>query len=623
MIDTELDVLDDVAVTADAGKIYLASHDTSEGTGDYDTSIWLKESNWKRVLSRMDHSTDANAAFMVRLAPDDDEAVYVASKSSRDLWRSTDSGMTNWRHVPVDELSTIQDFVVESADVLYAIDTNGATKSTTGGASWGDEKGLDGVTGFMVALAPNGDVLVGGSNGYVAFSKDGGATFTRIIDQLESGDKVYVTADDDYAESNIIFAGAGDEVGMVEADKNEDWDSFEHSDLSNVVSGIAFYQGVLWVLTDNTTDGHSRLWRSLNPWDPDTDKLGLWSFTLEEDHNLNGNGEPQGMKASLMYKNGPRFWAIDTAADPEDQLSRVTDPIAFEGPELRSPANGVTIPVNVESGAAYDVTFSWNRYSDDKILNMDIEIATDADFKAIIVDETITDIDSDTISLVIGPTASTEASFNPGQTYYWRVRHSNAQPAGQDQDEWHWMSPWSEVRSFTVESLVAVFGITSPERGAAGVSITPTFVWTEYPGAINYELLVSDTTNFELPILSRTSENTFYQVSEADALAYSTTYYWRVRGVTGEPARLGREPAPGGPWAEGIFTTMAKPVEPTPPVVIEPTPPAQPPEVVTVEVPVPGPAQAIPNWMLLTIIGIGAVLIIALIVLIVRTRRVA
>jgi len=50
---------------------------------------------------------------------------------------------------------------------------------------------------------------------------------------------------------------------------------------------------------------------------------------------------------------------------------------------------------------------------------------------------------------------------------------------------------------------------------------------------------------------------------------------------------------------------MAEPVEPTPPVVIEPTPP---------------PAQIAPAYIW-GIIGIGAILVIVVIALIVRTRR--
>ncbi len=75
----------------------------------------------------------------------------------------------------------------------------------------------------------------------------------------------------------------------------------------------------------------------------------------------------------------------------------------------------------------------------------------------------------------------------------------------------------------------------------------------------------------------------------------------------------------GSEWATSIFTTKEEPVAPVvveegdaAPVVIEPI----------VEVTVPPATPITPSWIYV-IIGVGAVLVIALLVLIVRTRRVA
>ena len=112
-----------------------------------------------------------------------------------------------------------------------------------------------------------------------------------------------------------------------------------------------------------------------------------------------------------------------------------------------------------------------------------------------------------------------------------------------------------------------------------------------------------------------------------------TTYYWRVRVDAAGPVRSA--------WSEvRSFTTGALP-EQLPPVVIEQAPapvisaPTMPeivveapeiiipeqaaPEIVIPEQPAPAPA--VPTWAIYAIIIIGAVLVIALIVLIMRTRR--
>ncbi len=168
--------------------------------------------------------------------------------------------------------------------------------------------------------------------------------------------------------------------------------------------------------------------------------------------------------------------------------------------------------------------------------------------------------------------------------------------------------------NFKVESAVS-FAIISPAPGAYNTPVKPAFVWTPFSGAIGYEVMVAEYPTFLTWVWSQTTTDTVYKSDEA--LNYSTTYYWRVRGVTG-PAPAGK-PAPGSAWVTGIFTTEAAPVEPTPPVVIAAPVTLPAPTVITVEKTVPAP---IPSYLLWIIIVIGAVLVIALITLIVRTRRV-
>ncbi len=102
------------------------------------------------------------------------------------------------------------------------------------------------------------------------------------------------------------------------------------------------------------------------------------------------------------------------------------------------------------------------------------------------------------------------------------------------------------------------------------------------------------------------------------------TYYWKVRVSSSGPIYSG--------WSEVRLFSIEK-AEVTPPVIIEPAPAPE----ITIEVPTvvvelpptlpPTPAEPaaapIAATYLWAIIGIGAVLVLALIVLIVRTRRVA
>ena len=100
---------------------------------------------------------------------------------------SRGSGKVSWKYVPCYKLTAtgaLKDFVVEDEDVAYALDANGVSKTTNSGASWGTRKPMDGISGYMITLAPNGDILVGGSDGKVAWSTDGGSTFTASQDMV-------------------------------------------------------------------------------------------------------------------------------------------------------------------------------------------------------------------------------------------------------------------------------------------------------------------------------------------------------------------------------------------------------------------------------------------------------
>lgn len=161
----------------------------------------------------------------------------------------------------------------------------------------------------------------------------------------------------------------------------------------------------------------------------------------------------------------------------------------------------------------------------------------------------------------------------------------------------------------------------SPVVGAYDVSTAPMFTWGPVLGSIRYEIALSEDPTFTIIEWSYNVDQTFYKVDEA--LRYDTTYYWRVRGVLGEPYQeMGQWVTPATPWTTGIFTTAMEPAEAAEPIVVEPTKPEVNVEIPPTKITVEPSTPAIPTYMLWVIVAVGAVLVIALIVLIVRTRRV-
>jgi hypothetical protein len=160
-----------------------------------------------------------------------------------------------------------------------------------------------------------------------------------------------------------------------------------------------------------------------------------------------------------------------------------------------------------------------------------------------------------------------------------------------------------------------------PAQAAENIRITMTsFTWGAVAGATGY--------NFELAPYLASSEDPFIPafilVTEENLetngvilinvdLDYSKTYAWRVQAVRGTEE---------GAWVTSFFTTAAEPEEVPDPIEIvipEPTPT---PEII-VEVPEWTEIQVIPDYLLWVVVAVGAILVIAVIVLIVRTRRVA
>jgi len=172
----------------------------------------------------------------------------------------------------------------------------------------------------------------------------------------------------------------------------------------------------------------------------------------------------------------------------------------------------------------------------------------------------------------------------PGTQYFWKVRVACNAPE---------VSKWSDLRDFNT-SLSSVPNLCAPWCGQDDVILPTNFAWDAVAGAASYEVQVATDEAFAAIVASGTAAVNAW-TPNAD-LDYSTVYYWRVRAVND---------GVNSAWAVCIFTTMD-----------EPTAPVEPPPTVVVE-----QNEVTPTWIWV-IIGIGGALTIAVIILIVSTRRV-
>jgi hypothetical protein len=270
------------------------------------------------------------------------------------------------------------------------------------------------------------------------------------------------------------------------------------------------------------------------------------------------------------------------------------------GPALLAPANGSS------TGRTDTVTLTWEAL--DGANKYFVWIAEDLGF---VTGFKGTGMASNSYS---STTTKTVSGLEDGKQYYWKICSADTQEV-----TGRGLSPWSEIWSFTTGMGGAEWnpfmtsamypGNVAPIPGAQGTVLKPGFQWEAADWAVSYAFVLADNPDFVSPLVNKTGANALKTTAYACEveLTYSTTYYWKVAAIGTNTQSL---------WGVGIFTTMAEPVAPTPPVVVAPpTPP------VTLPAPTPAPAPITPAFIWV-IIAIGAILVIALIILIVRTRRV-
>jgi hypothetical protein len=263
-------------------------------------------------------------------------------------------------------------------------------------------------------------------------------------------------------------------------------------------------------------------------------------------------------------------------------------------PAAAGPADLFIDPINLQTGYANDIVFQWTAIANTPSTGVtyNLQVSLDNAFTQKVLDQA----GISGVLAIVGATGTYKVSYQADTTYYWRVRADAPVDSG-------WSTP---VRSFKIGTLAPV-SLIAPANGANGVSVQPTFAWTPAPGATTYEIIVSDEPAFATINFSHTTDKAVFYTAD-ETLAYGTVYYWKVRASAPATAVT--------PYAIGLFTTEARPTETQPPITIT----SNPPSTFTVETTT---TESIPAYLLWIIIGIGAILVIALIVLIVRTRRVS
>jgi len=498
--------------------------------------------------------------------------------------------------------------------------------STNSGATWKkpQENPMTDMINMIIPMGP--DVIISVMGG-VYFSSNGGDTIERVGaggEPVPDNNFICLAMPDfvAFGDNHAVFATAVGEftgppppdpatnVGVWRAEINFDdpteseWVRIDDNQELPTAGAYAYNtvepggpplclppSGILYVVDArdvDTGDVDGGLWRSVNP-NADVDSASPPYF--EKENKGLGTNDVIGYASFDLFPT--TFFCSSKTANYFEQVEIFTDTLDTGVPLFDPPADATGVGLLPEGYVYPEVVLSWEEMAGAN--GYQYQIAIDPDFKT-----RVTVPNSGfTTSL-----ASAPLELFPNTSYYWRVRvAANGSLIGAPL-----ISPWSETWKFktAIGASMARPALQAPWPGEPDVPLSPTFEWSgiEWASYYEYELALDPTTSaggyFTDPLVSLVGTNSLVSTAwKCDTtLSYDTRYYWHVKAIGVDTDT---------PWSDvGTFTTIG----------VAPPPPEPGGEIV-----IP-PAQNITPAWIWAIVIIGAILVIAVIVLIVTTRRV-
>ena len=577
-----------IELTPDGNTIYMA---TDNGTL---LSLWksatpVSPTSWSRIR------TMTGTSGLVRVNPDWANApvVYFADIASGGaIHRSSNSGdIFATRAAP--SSVTASDIAVQDANVIYLGDSASANvyKSTTGAWTWALPKSTQAGNTVSLAVAKE-DHLIVGKAGAIAWSTDGASTFTRVATGFGGGN-AQVLADDDYENNNTIFAG-DDTNGIVYRfiiGESSVWSSLGNTTVTGVV-GLSMQDGTLYVGSANAIDV------VLIPL--------VATGTVAASWDVMTSGTPQVADFAVAPGGSNAVYTANVTT-----LMAWEDSFSPASPALTAPGDGATVGIDPVSGRADLVTLAWDSFGSGvgSANNVDIWIAEKGQGWGAATKTNLA-VTASGPSARVGSGAQVSLALRSNTEYEWRVRwHNSVSGAGM-------RSQWSDVFTIKVQSGTVVQQphagpvILGPQGGAT-TGLTPGISWAPISGVTKYQVILATDPGLKNRVAGTPVFVEAPAWQSTAPLEYGTTYFFAITGV--EPTVT--------PQSIGTFITMAKaaPAAAAPPPVTIKEVPA--PIINIPQAPAPIQVAPIDPFILWVIIIIGAILVVAVIVLIVRTRR--
>jgi hypothetical protein len=555
-------------------------------TGNWSVSLASATANLSKILLNPDWA--ASPTIIVVQPGANPDAIYVSN-----------NGGATWatRIAPANDIDTL---VMVDKDTLYATKSNNFYKTTNQCWTWEPAVAwtTSATTAQNMVVTDDGTIFISSSS--VRKSSNGGASWASVGSYNNPTGSEIVLPDANYADNGIVYiAGTGNSAVSRLDVATDTWRGLGNPATgANGTIGLVQVDGALYAISSHSVERNHAPTVSL------TGATASWS-------NLNvGVANPWAGTVRTWANDGSTFYVAGGANGAED-LWGYSDTTVGAKPVISTPASGIEIAVDTVGGRGVPFTIVVDSLGEaqGKIDRWDWKIYDKA-AGAATATTNAAQAGSSKISTVLG------APWNamlPNTTYVFMVRGART-ASGQ-----LIKTAWSDPVEVTVQAGTQVTQtyagpqILGPQGGGT-TGLNPGFAWAPVSGATKYQFIVATDAS-----LTKTIGGTPVEVStpsyQVTGLDYGTTYFWAVKVL---------EPTPGTQTIS-TFATMDEPAAPVggggtaPPVVEVPTQPV--PDVI-VNVPPQGDGGSpISTTAIWAVIGIGAVLIVAVLVLIVRTRR--
>jgi len=615
--------INDFAVAADGVKRYVVADD------GVDYSVFYYDGTYWQRTRTIAPAAGFVGPYVAGVSPTNFDILYLVDTGSRSILYTNNAGKSNWlpRTCPNAPAGAFPvDLAVEADNVIYVATSNGAAgaviRSATSGFTWGLALTPTAMVDVAsISLVAVNSVVAGGTAGEVAYTTDGGVTWVPTAG-IVAGGAIYAAAADLATGSNIYAVTTLDaDVYTWTIGTSLLWTSpglvfgapFAVGTAADLSTGITLINGTLYRIGANP-GVDTEISRSLDPF---FGAFATWANTQAAATvgATTANVAPDVIKVSGGYQ----LWFTDiTGGVPAvNRILTFTDALAPATaiPAITAPADGALVQVNNLTGVAYQTTISWNASS--LATAYAVDIALDSAFTnrvvaagAVVFPAVIPGLP---VNVIIGPGALApfNIAFQPGQKYYWRVRATAP-----------FFSGYTPTFTFIImpgQAMVAA--LSAPENGTEINSTNPSFSWTPLGGIATYDFQLDTGTTFAAPLYAVTATGGGVDLPASIVLERGRTYFWRVRALTptlGDWSTIGNFSV-----AELVTTSATTTIATTITTNVTNTTITLPQPTSTV-ITIPGvtqTTQTVNPTYIWAIIIIGAVLVLAVIVLIVRTRR--